>query len=423
MTEIVSSRESAVAPLSSPPRASAMRGHRNCLHCILPPHVMKKLLDSEDSEIRQAALDTIVASEQLRGERNVRTLFASSSGPADGRRTIFACNGSTDLLSAELARSEDGAPSGDGSVNRAFDGLGKTYQFYKSVLGRNSIDDRGMRLNGYVHYGRRYNNAFWDGDEMVFGDGDGKLFTDFTQSLDVIGHELTHGVTQFTAGLVYHKQPGALNESMSDVFGSLIKQWSLKQSAKEADWKVGAEIFTPKIGKDCLRSLKEPGSAYDNPYLGKDPQPNHMKKYVQLADDGAHDWGGVHINSGIPNKAFYLTATKIGGNAWEAPGHIWYQALKASSDQTNFQQFADMTAVQAGVLHGANSAEQTAVVAAWNEVGIRVQVQAAASGRIAEDASHENLSDTLALLLGKVEVIQAQLRKLNGDADEGRKVA
>src|SRR5262249_55590064 len=155
-----------------------------------------------------------------------------------------------------LARSEDGAPSADESVNRAFDGLGKTREFYKTTFDRNSIDGNGMRLDGYVHRGRQYNNAFWDGREMVFGDGDGRLFTDFTKSLDVIGHELTHGVTEFTAGLEYHNQSGALNESISDVFGSLIKQWSLQQTAAQADWLIGAEVFTPGVEADALRSMK-----------------------------------------------------------------------------------------------------------------------------------------------------------------------
>src|SRR5262245_10749917 len=115
-------------------------------------------------------------------------------------------------------------------------GSGTTRQFYRDLFDRNSIDDHGMRLEGYVHRGVEFNNAFWDGQVMVFGDGDGRIFTDFTKSLDVIAHELTHGVTEHTAGLEYHNQSGALNESMSDVFGSLVKQWSLQQSASEADW-------------------------------------------------------------------------------------------------------------------------------------------------------------------------------------------
>ncbi len=171
---------------------------------------------------------------------------------------------------------------------------------------------------------------------MVFGDGDGVLFTDFTKSLDVIAHELAHGVTEFTAGLDYHNQPGALNESMSDVFGSLVKQWVAKETADQADWLIGAEVFTPEIDADALRSMKAPGKAYNNPTLGRDPQPDHMSKYVMMPDTDEGDNGGVHINSGIPNKAFYLTAMGIGGHAWEAPGHIWYAALKASSQRTQF---------------------------------------------------------------------------------------
>ena len=136
---------------------------------------------------------------------------------------------------------QDGPLASDPSANRAFDGLGKTRDFYDKILGRNSIDDHGMRLDGYVHRGRNYNNAFWDGQHMVFGDGDGVIFTDFTGSLDVIGHELTHGVTEFAAGLEYHTQSGALNESVSDVFGAVVKQWSLKQTADKADWLIGAE--------------------------------------------------------------------------------------------------------------------------------------------------------------------------------------
>ena len=196
---------------------------------------------------------------------------------------------------------------------------GALVEFYRTVFDRNSIDDRGMRLDGFVHRGVRFNNAFWDGQEMVFGDGDGVIFTDFTKSLDVIAHELTHGVTEFTANLDYHNQSGALNESMSDVFGSLVKQWSLDQTADVADWLIGAEVFTPGVQADALRSMKAPGTAYDNEVLGKDPQPDHMDRFVVLPDTDEGDNGGVHINSGIPNKAFQLTAVGIGGFAWEAP--------------------------------------------------------------------------------------------------------
>jgi hypothetical protein len=290
----------------------------------------------------------------------------------NGRRTIFDCRSSTNTSSASVVRTEEGEPSTDDSVNRAFDGLGTTREFYKTVFNRNAIDGLGGRLDAYVHFGSKYNNAQWDGAEMLFGDGDGQEFTDFTKSLDVIGHELTHGVTQYTARLAYHNQQGALNESISDVFGSLIKQWSLGQTAEEADWLIGVEIFTPGIEGDALRSMKAPGTAYDNEQYGKDPQPDHMSKFVHLPDTYPGDWGGVHYNSGIPNKAFYLTATGIGGKAWLAPGHIWYESLLASTEMTDFQEFANTTYFKAGQLYGSASAEQQAVLAAWREVGIQI---------------------------------------------------
>jgi Zn-dependent metalloprotease len=344
-----------------------------CINCITPPHVLKKLLDNADARVRDAALRTLLATSRLRGERSVRSLFASAAAASShGRRTISDCANSTFLAAATLARSEDGPAANDESVNRAFEGLGDTRAFYSEVFDRDSLDGQGMRLNAYVHYGSEYNNAFWNGSEMVFGDGDGVLFTDFTKSIDVIAHELTHGVTEFTAGLQYHNQPGALNESMSDVFGSLVKQWVGKQTAVQADWLIGTDIFTPAIGADALRSLKEPGKAYNSPTLGRDPQPDHMSKYVNLPDNDVGDNGGVHINSGIPNKAFYLTAIGIGGFAWKAPGHIWYAALLASTATTEFQEFADTTYLKAGQLYGTHSAEQQAVLSAWKDVGIRI---------------------------------------------------
>ncbi|MET9960004.1 M4 family metallopeptidase [Streptomyces sp. NPDC006326] len=346
---------------------------RTCrLNCIIPPYLLKRLLESEDGEVRQAALDTLLTTARLRGERGVRAAFAGAAAPANGRRTVFDCEQSTFLSAAVLVRPEDGPDSVDESANRAFDGLGLTRDFYQEVLQRNSIDGRGMRLDGYVHFGAKYNNAFWDGRQMVFGDGDGKKFSNLTGSLDVIAHELTHGVTEHTAGLEYHNQSGALNESMSDVFGSLVKQWSLKQSADEADWLIGPDVFTPGIDADALRSMKAPGHAFNNPLFGRDPQPDRMSKFIHLPDTEEGDFGGVHFNSGIPNKAFFLAAAGIGGFAWEAAGPIWYESLKASSRETQFQDFADTTFQKAGELFGVGGAEQLAVLAAWQEVEIPI---------------------------------------------------
>jgi Zn-dependent metalloprotease len=343
------------------------------LNCITPPYILNRLLDSENAAIRQAALDTLVTTARLRGQREVRGLIAGALATAgDGRRSIFDCRHGTRLPLARIVRSEDGDPVADTSVNQAFDGFGVTRDFYRQIFDRNSIDGNGMRLQGYVHRGERYNNAFWDGQQMVFGDGDGQVFTDFTGSLDVIAHELAHGVTEHTANLEYRTQSGALNESLSDVAGSIVKQWHLGQTADQADWLIGAEVFTPDIDADALRSMKAPGTAFDNKLFGKDPQPDHMDHYADLPDTDDGDYGGVHVNSGIPNKAFYLVATGIGGNAWEAPGHIWYESLQASTSTTQFQEFADTTYSKAGELYGQAGAEQQAVVDAWAGVGITV---------------------------------------------------
>ena len=215
-------------------------------------------------------------------------------------------------------------PVKDVAVNEAYDGLGATYDFFSKAYGRDSIDDAGLALDASVHFGKDYDNAFWDGKQMVFGDGDGVYFNRFTVSLDVIGHELTHGVTEDEAGLIYSNQSGALNESISDVFGVLVKQYALKQKAADADWLIGATLLTKKVKGVALRSMKAPGTAYDDPVLGKDPQPAHMKGYVQTMEDN----GGVHINSGIPNNAFYRLAVALGGFAWEKAGRIWYEALR-----------------------------------------------------------------------------------------------
>src|SRR5690349_12062402 len=343
------------------------------LNCITPPFILTRLLDSDNEAIRQAALATLLTTAKLRGEREVRGLLAGAlAAPGDGRRSCFDCEHGTFLPFATLIRSEDDGPAADASVNRAFDGLGVTRNFYRDVFQRNSIDGRGMRLTGYVHRGRRYNNAFWDGQQMVFGDGDGEVFSDFTGSLDVIAHELAHGVTEHTANLEYHNQSGALNESMSDVVGSMVKQWHLQQAADQADWLIGADVFTPHIDADALRSMKAPGTAFDNKVFGKDPQPDHMERFVELPDTDEGDNGGVHVNSGIPNKAFYLVAVGIGGNSWEARGHTGYEPLRASKATTAFQGFATTTFPHADELYGAGSPEQQAVQAAWDEVGIQV---------------------------------------------------
>ena len=331
---------------------------------ILPPHILKKLAESD--EHRDRALHTIALTERARGRRSI--LGAQHTGVSAGmlRRTIYdEQNGEN--LPGKLVRSEGAPASTDVAVNEAYDYSGKTYDFYKSIFDRNSVDNKGFRLDSSVHYSVQYDNAFWDGQQMIYGDGDEQLFNRFTISLDVIGHELTHGVTQNTASLEYSGQSGALNESESDVFGSMVKQWTLGQTVAQADWLIGAGLLTTQVKGVALRSMKDPGSAYDDPQLGKDPQPKHMRDYVKTSEDN----GGVHINSGIPNYAFYLAAAAIGGYAWEKTGKIWYETLtKRLTPTSDFQAAADGTASVATELFGANSPEQKAVVDAWKKVGI-----------------------------------------------------
>jgi Zn-dependent metalloprotease len=218
--------------------------------------------------------------------------------------------------------------------------------------------------------------------------------------------------------LEYHLQSGALNESISDVFGSMVKQWSLNQSVDEADWLIGSEIFTPNIEADALRSLKAPGTAYNNNLFGKDPQPDHMSKFVLLADTKAGDWGGVHVNSGIPNKAFYLTAMTLGGSAWEEAGQIWYEALLASSRNTQFQDFADITYIQAGQMYGSRSLQQQAVTDAWKEVGIRIRTSSA-NNRVSTRSRSGGTSDgdSLAALTSQIEALANQVKILSKDVN------
>jgi Zn-dependent metalloprotease len=202
---------------------------------------------------------------------------------------------------------------------------------------------------------------------MVYGDGDGQIFNRFTMSLDVIGHELTHGVTQYEAAPKYQGQPGALNESLSDVFGNLVKQYKLNQTVDKADWLIGAGLFSRKIKGVALRSMKSPGTAYDDPTIGKDTQPARMKDYVNTSSDN----GGVHINSGIPNRAFYLTAVEIGGKAWESAGNIWYITLRDRlRERSDFQEMANLTYGVAGSIFGKDSKEQKAVFKGWEAVGL-----------------------------------------------------
>lgn len=351
---------------------ATLRPGRPVFCTVVPPHLLDRIARSRDERRADTAQRTLEHDAALRTRRRVTTVRGVAPAAAtpvtdEPRRTVYDAGHRTRLPGARV-RGEGDEPTGDASVNRAYAGLGATYDLFLKGFGRHSIDDAGLPLDASVHYGEDYDNAFWDGRQMVFGDGDGDLFLDFTVSVDVIGHELTHGVTQYTANLEYRGQSGALNESMSDVFGSLIKQYSLGQTTDQADWLIGAGLLGPAVTGVALRSMKAPGTAYDDDELGKDPQPATMDGYVTTHGDN----GGVHINSGIPNHAFYIVATELGGKAWERAGRIWYDTLTggALAPDADFADFARLSVAAAVARYGEGGAEHQAMQKAWSAVGL-----------------------------------------------------
>ena len=337
---------------------------------IVPSYVLEALALHRSERVRESAKRSLLVSERLRARRPLEMRIAELSRtvrPAehDEQRRVFTCRHTTHVPGA-IVRTEGEPAVPDAVVDEAYDAAGTTYEFYRNVFGRDSIDDRGLHLISSVHYSRDFDNAFWNGRQMVYGDGDGEVFGRFTSCLDVIGHELTHGVVQYGVDFDYDGQSGALNESVADVFSTLVKQWHRKETAHAGDWLIGAGLLTSSVNAVALRSMKAPGTAYDDPALGgRDPQPAHMRDYVETAADE----GGVHVNSGIPNHAFYLVATALGGHAWETAGHVWYETITASRLRTNatFAQFAAATIVKAAA-HGARF--ETVVRDAWHAVGV-----------------------------------------------------
>lgn len=349
---------------------------------IIPSYLLRRVVETADRSPHPGQR-TLELDEKLRSRRRAapthsthtthktthKTTDKTAGGPknSDAKRTIHTA-GNTEKLPGTVARKNTDPATGDAAVDEAWASSAQIWDLYAEVFNRESVDGKGTAVTVSVHYGTDYDNAFWDGKQLVFGDGDGEIFQRFTKPMDVLAHEFTHGVTQHTAGLSYEGQSGALNESVSDVFASICKQRVNKESAAKADWLIGQGIFVKGIKATALRSMKDPGSAYDDPRLGKDPQVGSMADYVQTSDDD----GGVHINSGIPNKAFYLAATKLGGHSWEQAGPIWYQALTGGEvgADTDFAGFATATVNAATKLYPDDPQVATKITQAWTEVGV-----------------------------------------------------
>ncbi len=322
----------------------------------VPTYLLERL--AATAEDADPCRRTLEIDRRLRSARVIASPPAPEAGSAAW--TIHTAENRAELP-GRVVRSAGQPPSGDVAVDEAHDGVEATLSMFADVFGRSSYDDRGASVSVTVHYERNYDNAFWDGRQLVFGDGDGQVFERFTKPIDVLAHELGHAVTEHTAGLRYQGQSGALNESVSDVFASCLKQRVLGQDAASGDWLIGEGIFLPGITGRALRSMAEPGTAYDDPRIGRDPQVASMAEYVETTDDD----GGVHINSGIPNRAFHLAATAIGGDAAEGAGRIWYAALTsgAITSTTEFAGFAEAVIDAAG--------DHSDVVAdAWRQVGV-----------------------------------------------------
>lgn len=350
-------------------------GRHSLVRCsFVPPHVLDHVArtTADNDRAPSAAQKTAVISKDLRDVRRRTRLTAEAlaaiTAPRPGKadRQIYDCM-ATSNVDVTLVRGEgDPAVGSPQSVNLAYDNAGATRDFYEKVVDRDGIDNLGGEIRVNVNFGVDFDNAFWDGTRIVMGTGDEVIFTDFSKSPDVMGHELTHGVVQYTANLDYQGQSGALNESYADVFGSLVEQRLKGQDAGTANWLIGDEIMAPDLYGEALRSMAHPGTAYDNPTLGTDPQPADMSGYYA----GPADNQGVHINSGIPNRAFYLVAMEIGTTA---AGLIWYAGLQNLWPTAVFSDAASVLSGQARILARDGKVDRQAaqvVRAAFRGVGV-----------------------------------------------------
>jgi len=355
-----------------------------CCACFaVPAKLLRKLADKAPATDRPVLHGHIETATRLRTQRSALGALGASAAPThqhpshpNYRRSIFDLASGTELPGKPL-RDEGDGPVSDAAANHAYDNTGITLDFYLQVLGRRSIDNRGMRVESSIHFGKNFGNAMWTGERMVYGDGDQNV-SGFPAALDIIAHELTHGVTQnmIKGGLgvvpVAPKdrefkeqthdlrgQAGALNESFSDVVGSMVKQWHAGQDVTKANWLLGEHLLAAHHGR-AIRSLKDPGNRALTWY--EDEQYKSMDDYADGAD--------VHDSSGVPNHAFYLAAQYLGGFSWEKAGAIWYEAFAKLTSAATFKDAARVTRQVASQKFGVGSKEHKAVTSAWQAVKV-----------------------------------------------------
>ncbi|MFD8810431.1 M4 family metallopeptidase [Streptomyces sp. NPDC059627] len=349
---------------------------------IVPPHILSRLASGEDPAAAEAARSTLkhdadffVVPEEdqhllevFPDLRKIPDHVAPEPTPSEGKleREVSDARKRTEVPGRTVWSNDDKLRL-DVDADRAYHTIGGMFEFFDKAYGRNSIDGAGLPMNATVHYGKAYLNVFWDGERVRVGDGDGSIIRSFSLRCEPVGHAFTHAIIRYASDLAETGQSGALNESLADVFAALMWQRSINQTAEEADWLIGANVFGDGVKGTALRSLKAPGTAYDDDRIGKDPQPSTMKGYV----DTSEGHGGIYINSGIPNHAFYLTAHELGGYAWERAGQIWYDALTGGklAPDCDFTGFARLTVDTAQARYG-EGVEARAVRNAWNQVGV-----------------------------------------------------
>jgi Zn-dependent metalloprotease len=342
----------------------------SCTCFIVPRDVLVRLAQDRElsAELRKSLFNTAQISHEIRALRSQAAKLTSVALAHGGELVELAATPLVTVYNCKHTQHLPGVPvanpgsSSDATAKRAFNETTNVAKFYKDVFNRNSIDNQGMTMMSSIHYGRQYNNAMWNGSQMVYGDGDGSLFIDFTSGNDVIGHELTHGVTQYSLQLDYQDDAGGLNESISDCFGSMFRQWEASQDVNAADWLIGHDIMGPTAkarGFTCLRDMASPAAQH---CLA--PQPTNYSQVTPGMDP--------HYSSGPPNLAFCTACKTLGGKSWEKIGQVWYSSLTGFGPTPNMtmKAFADRTRQVASTMYGSTPAVAAAVDQGWKYVGL-----------------------------------------------------
>jgi Zn-dependent metalloprotease len=341
-----------------------------CSCFIIPQDVLDRLASDKklSANARQAAAATSRLSVEIRKLRTQAQALTSVSNAMGAHFVELATTPKILVYDCRHTQTLPGTPatgpakSKDKTVKRAFTETTQVAKFYKEAFGRNSIDNAGMTLLSSIHFGVDFNNAQWTGTQMLYGDGDGEIFIDFTNGNDVIGHELTHGVTQYTLQLAYSGDAGGLNESLSDCFGSMFRQWEAGQDVAAADWLIGADIMGSAAktkGFKCLRNMANPADTH-----ALAPQPTMYSQITPGMDP--------HYSSGPPNLAFSVACKTLGGKSWEQIGKVWYGAMTGFGPNPSMKmpEFAGRTRQVATQMFAADPKVVQAVNAGWTTVGL-----------------------------------------------------